>query len=175
IEAHALTLDPVEIDLGDAVEAAANRLRLAAPSRPVTVDLPPDGLEVLADWDRLGQILDNLLQNADRHAPAGTPISVEAAPGKRSMVVIRVIDQGPGVPVDQRERIFERFVRGASDGETAESVRGAVPSGTGLGLAIVRGLVEAHAGRVWIEDAEAGEGAHFAFTLPAASPTDPRS
>jgi two-component system sensor histidine kinase KdpD len=170
IEAHALTLDPVEIDLGDAVEAAAARLRLASPGRPVRISLPPDGLEVLADWHRLGQILDNLLQNADRHAPSGTPITVEAAPGKRSMVVIRVIDQGPGVPVEQRERIFERFVRGVTDRETGEDGHGAVPSGTGLGLAIVRGLVEAHAGRVWIEDPEEGEGAHFAFTLPAAAP-----
>jgi K+-sensing histidine kinase KdpD len=174
IEAHALTLDPVEIDLGDAIEAAAARLRLASPGRAVAIDLPPDGLEVLADWDRLGQILDNLVQNADRHAPAGTPITVEAAPGKRSMVVIRVIDQGPGVPVEQRERIFERFVRGVDVGEPEERPSGAVPSGTGLGLAIVRGLVEAHAGRVWIEDSEEDEGAHFAFTLPAASPTDPR-
>jgi K+-sensing histidine kinase KdpD len=170
IEAHALTLDPVEIELGDAVEAAAVRLRLASPGRPVTISLPPDGLEVLADWDRLGQILDNLLQNADRHAPVGTPITVEGAAGKRSMVVIRVIDQGPGVPVEQRERIFERFVRGVADEETEEDGHGAVPSGTGLGLAIVRGLVEAHAGRVWIEDPEEGEGAHFAFTLPAAAP-----
>jgi two-component system sensor histidine kinase KdpD len=168
IEAHALTLDPVEIELGDAVDAAAARLRLASPVRPVAISLPPDGLEVLADWHRLGQILDNLLQNADRHAPSGTPITVEAAPGKRSMVVIRVIDQGPGVPVEQRERIFERFVRGVTDGETGEDGHGTVPSGTGLGLAIVRGLVEAHAGRVWIEDPEEGEGAHFAFTLPAA-------
>ena len=175
IEAHALTLDPVEIELGDAVEAAAGRLRMASPGRPVTIGLPPDGLEVLADWDRLGQILDNLLQNAHRHAPPGTPITVEGAPGKRSMVVIRVIDQGPGVQVEQRERIFERFVRGATDGETGEDVPGAAPSGTGLGLAIVRGLVEAHAGRVWIEDPEEGEGAHFAFTLPAAAPADQRS
>jgi K+-sensing histidine kinase KdpD len=171
IEAHALTLDPVEIELGDAVEAAAGRLRMASPGRPVTIGLPPDGLEVLADWDRLGQILDNLLQNAHRHAPPGTPITVEGAPGKRSMVVIRVIDQGPGVQVEQRERIFERFVRGVDEGETGEDVPGAAPSGTGLGLAIVRGLVEAHAGRVWIEDPEEGEGAHFAFTLPAASPS----
>ena len=121
IEAHALTLDAVEIDLGDAVEAAAGRLRLAAPGRPVEISLPPDGLEVLADWDRLGQILDNLLQNADRHAPSGTPITVTAAPGKRSMVVIRVIDRGPGVPVEQRERIFERFVRGVTSGRRQEA------------------------------------------------------
>jgi K+-sensing histidine kinase KdpD len=96
IEAHALTLDAVDIDLGDAVEAAAGRLRLASPGRPVEISLPADGLEVLADWDRLGQILDNLLQNADRHAPAGTPITVAATPGKRSMVVIRVVDRDRG-------------------------------------------------------------------------------
>jgi K+-sensing histidine kinase KdpD len=166
IEAHALTLDAVDIDLGDAVGAAAGRLCLASPDRPVEISLPPDGLEVLADWDRLGQILDNLLQNADRHAPAGTPITVTATPGKRSMIVIRVIDRGPGVPVEQRERIFERFVRGVTNDHPDEKTDGPAPSGTGLGLAIVRGLVEAHAGRVWIEDPEEGEGARFAFTLP---------
>jgi K+-sensing histidine kinase KdpD len=169
IEAHALALDAVEIDLGEAVEAAAGRLRLASPGRQVEITLPPEGLEVLADWDRLGQILDNLLLNADRHAPPGTPIRVTAAPGKRSMVVVRVIDHGPGVPVDQRERIFERFVRGVTDGAAPEEGAGRpAPGGTGLGLAIVRGLVEAHAGRVWIEDPEESEGARFAFTLPAA-------
>jgi K+-sensing histidine kinase KdpD len=167
IEAHAVTLDAVEIDLGDAVGAAAGRLRLASPGRPVEVSLPPDGLEVLADWDRLGQILDNLLQNADRHAPPGTPITVEATPGKRAMVVVRVIDRGPGVPEEQRERIFERFVRGIDDGQPEGEAGRPAQSGTGLGLAIVRGLVEAHAGRVWIEDPERGEGARFAFTLPA--------
>ena len=169
IEAHALALDAVEIDLGEAVEAAAGRLRLASPGRQVEITLPPEGLEVLVDWDRLGQILDNLLLNADRHAPPGTPIRVTAAPGKRSMVVVRVIDHGPGVPVDQRERIFERFVRGVTDGAAPEEGAGRpAPGGTGLGLAIVRGLVEAHAGRVWIEDPEESEGARFAFTLPAA-------
>jgi signal transduction histidine kinase len=86
------------------------------------------------------------------------------------MVVIRVVDRGPGVPVEQRERIFERFVRGVSDDQQDGATRGPAPSGTGLGLAIVRGLVEAHAGRVWIEDPEAGEGARFAFTVPAAAP-----
>jgi len=166
IEGHALTLNAVEIDLGEALSAAAARLRRASPARAVDVVLPQGDLEVLADWDRLGQILDNLLRNADRHAPAGTPITLEAAPGKRSMVVTRVIDRGPGVEADQRERIFERFVRGPEAGMGGDN--GAVAGGTGLGLAIVRGLVEAHAGRVWVEDSAAGEGGCFAFTLPAA-------
>ncbi|MGA8014502.1 MAG: ATP-binding protein [Candidatus Dormiibacterota bacterium] len=166
IEGHVLTLNATEIDLGEAIEAATARLHLTAPAREVEVKLPPSGLEVLADWDRLGQILDNLLQNADRHAPSETPITVEAVPGRRSMVVTRVIDRGPGVAEQDRERIFERFVRGG-DGQ-GDADRGSSPAGTGLGLAIVRGLVEAHAGRVWIEDSEPGQGGRFAFTLPAA-------
>ena len=118
---------------------------------------------MIADWGRLGQVLDNLLNNADRYAPPGTPIRVEAAPGKRSMVVIRVIDSGPGVAPDQRERIFERFVR-SDDGDEAAGAAG----GTGLGLAIVRGIVEAHAGRVWVEEPRDGGGGRFAFALPSA-------
>lgn len=167
IQGHVLTLNALDIDLGEAIEAAASRFRLSSAGRPIEIRLPPDGLEVLADWDRLGQILDNLLQNADRHAPAGTSITVSAAPGKRSMVVVRVIDRGPGIPAESREQIFERFVRNQDGGpEGGDSRVGA--GGIGLGLAIVRGLVEAHAGRVWVEDPEAGEGGRFAFTLPAA-------
>ena len=166
IEGHVLTLNATEIDLGEAIEAASARLHLASPAREVAVQVPPGGLEVLADWDRLGQILDNLLQNADRHAPMGTTITVEALPGRRSMVVTRVIDRGPGVAKEDRERIFERFVR-AGDGQGDADGSPPSPAATGLGLAIVRGLVEAHAGRVWLEDPEEGEGGRFAFTLPA--------
>ena len=162
IEGRALQIDAAEIDLRDAAAAAVERLRRSSPTRPVVVDID-ESLEVLADWGRLGQIFDNLLGNADRYTPPGMPIRVEAARGKRSMVVVRVIDQGPGIPVDQRERVFDRFTRSVDDG-TAQG-----GGGTGLGLAIVRGLVEAHAGRVWIEEPREGEGSRFAFALPATS------
>jgi K+-sensing histidine kinase KdpD len=161
IEGRALRLDPDEVALRDAVAAAVERLHQTSPSRAVTIAVD-EALEVMADWGRLGQILDNLLRNADAYTPPNTPIRVEAAPGKRSMVVIRVIDRGPGIPVDQRERIFERFVRSTHDATDARS------SGTGLGLAIVRGLVEAHAGRVWVEEPRDGEGTRLAFSLPGA-------
>lgn len=160
IEGRALRLDPAEVDLRDAVDAAVERLHGISPARAVSIDLD-EAVEVMADWGRLGQILDNLLRNADLYSPPGRPIRVEAARGKRSMVVVRIIDQGPGIPVDQRERIFERFVRSAADRE------GQNP-GTGLGLAIVRGLVEAHAGRVWVEEPRDDEGTRLAFALPAA-------
>jgi two-component system sensor histidine kinase KdpD len=161
IEGHALRLQLADVDLHDAIDAAVERLHRLSPARPVTVDV--DGsIEVTADWSRLGQVFDNLLVNADRYAPQGTPIRVEAVRGKRSMVVVRVVDRGPGVPTDQRERIFERFVR-SNDESTADA-----GMSTGLGLAIVRGIVEAHAGRVWVEEPRDGEGGRFAFALPAA-------
>ena len=78
-------------------------------------------------------------------------------PGARDVVVTRVIDHGPGIAPALQNHVFERFVREGNGG-----------GGTGLGLAIVRGLVEAHAGRVWLDDAHPGQGAVFAFALPAA-------
>jgi two-component system, OmpR family, sensor histidine kinase KdpD len=164
IEGRALRLDPDEVDVREAVAAAVQRLHQSSPDRAVTVDVA-EPLDVMADWGRLGQILDNLLRNADAYSPPDTAIRVEAAPGKRSMVVIRVIDRGPGIALDQRERVFERFVR------SADNTTDAGNSGTGLGLAIVRGLVEAHAGRVWVEEPRNGEGTRLAFSLPAAAPS----
>jgi K+-sensing histidine kinase KdpD len=161
IEGHALRLSLAEVDVRDAVGAAVERLGRTSPARSVTVDVQR-GLEVIADWGRLGQVLDNLLGNADRHGPPGTAIRVDAAHGKRSMVVIRIIDRGPGVSADQRDRIFERFVRSEDD------LAPHAGSGTGLGLAIVRGIVEAHAGRVWVEEPRDDGGGRFAFALPSA-------
>jgi K+-sensing histidine kinase KdpD len=158
IEGHALELHLEPIDVAAAAEAAAERLRTTRPDRRVDIVAEAGAVEAVADWDRLGQVLDNLLVNADRYAPKGTPIEIHVAPGMRATVVTRVIDHGPGVPAEMRDRIFERFVR---DGQSGTE-------GTGLGLAIVSGLVEAHAGRVWLDDPEAGGGAVFAFTLPAA-------
>jgi K+-sensing histidine kinase KdpD len=158
IEGHALELRLEPTDVAEAAEAAAARLRQTHPTRVVRVDTEPGSLEAVADWDRLGQVLDNLLVNADRYAPPTSPIEIHVAPGARGTIVTRVIDHGPGVPPEMKDRIFERFVREEQNGA----------EGTGLGLAIVRGIVEAHAGRVWLDDPEDGGGAVFAFTLPAA-------
>jgi len=158
IEGHALELRLEPTDVGEAAEAAAARLRQSHPTRVVRVDTELGSLEAVADWDRLGQVLDNLLVNADRYAPPTSPIEIHVAPGARGTIVTRVIDHGPGVSPDMKDRIFERFVHEEQNGA----------EGTGLGLAIVRGIVEAHAGRVWLDDPESGGGAVFAFTLPAA-------
>jgi K+-sensing histidine kinase KdpD len=162
IEGGALQLDLEPLALGDAITAASERLRRASPNRRVAWDLDTAAVEVLADWDRLGQIFDNLMSNADRFAPLDTPISISVAHEEPGLVTVRVSDRGPGVPVELRERIFERFFR--TDSEAAAEKSG----GTGLGLAIVRGLVEAHAGTVILENTNEEPGATFRFTLPEA-------
>jgi K+-sensing histidine kinase KdpD len=165
IEGHALELRLEPTDVGEAVEAAAARLRQTHPNRVVRVEADPGSLEAVADWDRLGQVLDNLLVNADRYAPPTSPIEVQVAPGARGTIVTRVIDHGPGVDEELRDRIFERFVRDEQVGA----------EGTGLGLAIVRGIIEAHAGRIWLDDPERGGGAVFAFTLPGVPAGQPQA
>jgi K+-sensing histidine kinase KdpD len=160
IEAGTLELHLEPVRLADAVEAAVERLHRTSPEREVEWDAAAAGLDVLADWDRLLQILDNLLANADRFAPPGTAIEVGIGPGGAGLVAVRVRDHGPGVAPELRPRLFERFAHGPPEPRLAQP-------GTGLGLAIVKGLVEAHAGSVVLEEPD-GSGASFRFTLPLA-------
>jgi K+-sensing histidine kinase KdpD len=143
--------------------ALAERLHRSSPDREVVYDAEAAAVEVLADWKRVGQIFDNLLANADRFGPPGTPITIVVSREEPGLVTVRVSDRGPGVPVELRERIFERFFHTeAADGDDAHT------GGTGLGLPIVKGLVEAHAGTVAVEDKAGEPGATFRFTLPEA-------
>jgi K+-sensing histidine kinase KdpD len=155
IEAGTLELDLESMRVGDAIEAAVERLHRRSPRRQVRWDAEAARVEAVADWDRLGQVLDNLLANADRFSPAGAPIRIDVGGDGDRMAWVRVSDSGPGVPPELRGRVFDRFVRGEPG-----------PSGTGLGLAIVKGLVEAHGGAVEVGEADGG-GAAFRFTLPA--------
>ncbi len=167
IESGALELDLEPIRLVEAIEAAAERLKRRSRDRRVVV--PDDGrsaaVEVLADWSRLGQILDNLLWNADRYSPAGTPIEIRIDHDDPEYAGVRVVDHGPGIAAELRERLFDRFVRGDTERSN--------PQGTGLGLAIVRGLVEAQAGAVSLDPQHPGQGASFRFTLPLTVTEDP--
>jgi K+-sensing histidine kinase KdpD len=153
IEGGAIDLQLDDVDVRDALDAAIARLRLVSPQRRVEVHVAAGTPEVRADWERLGQVIDNLLANADHFAPRGTAVTVSAEPDGDGAIV-RVIDTGAGVPAELRQRIFERFVRGSG--------------GTGLGLPIVRGLVTAQGGKVWLEEPAPGEGGRFAFSLPRA-------
>ncbi|MCL2454699.1 MAG: HAMP domain-containing histidine kinase [Micrococcales bacterium] len=162
IEAGAAALDLSSVsvrELADAAVAEAEVLGQAKGLRYV-VETAPDNLTVVADAERLRQVLTNLLANATRHSPDGGEVMVR---GSRtgSSVRIDVIDHGPGIAPDQRAHVFERFARG-----NTPAITGQVPTGgTGLGLAIVRWTVALHGGT--IEVADAGEGTTMRVTLPA--------
>jgi two-component system phosphate regulon sensor histidine kinase PhoR len=119
--------------------------------------LPP----IVGDRHHLEAIFLNLLDNALRVSPDGGTITVRAEPGA-GVVRFGVEDQGPGIPRELRDRVFERFYRLDTGRSTEEG-------GSGLGLAIVKHAVHLHGGEVWIEDGP-GAGTHIAFTLPEAPP-----
>jgi signal transduction histidine kinase len=158
IEAGTLRVDAQPTELGRLLEASGARLRAREPGRRLTVDVPAELPKVLADERRIVQVVDNLLTNAARYSPAGAEIGLRAR-AVDGHVEVAVLDQGPGVPGDKRDQVFDKFVRleGA----------GAQPGGTGLGLAICRGIVQAHGGAIWVES-NADRGSTFAFSLPTA-------
>jgi signal transduction histidine kinase len=148
-----LEVEPV--NLLTLATAEAERVRLRVPDRTIDVDGAP--VTVPGDGARLGQVLGNLLDNACRHAPSGGRIEVRVWSG--GLAVVRVTDDGPGVPRADRERIFDRLVR-LDDARTAEV------GGSGLGLAIARGIARAHGGDLRCVDPHDGRGAAFTLTLP---------
>lgn len=155
IEAGALAIESHREPVGLLLAEACELLQPLALARGVKLERSVDpGLAVSADRDRVLQVLANLLDNAIRHSPEGAVVEL-AASAEEDTVVFHVVDQGPGIPSELRDRIFQRFWR------SERERRG----GTGLGLAIARGLVELHGGRIWV-DAPDQPGARVCFTLP---------
>ncbi|WP_344108642.1 HAMP domain-containing sensor histidine kinase [Kribbella alba] len=157
---HGLRIDRTDVDLDDLVQAERTRLR-AEPG--LTVGGRVQAVQVRGDRHQLGQALRNLVDNAVRHTTSRVDLDVR--PDGR-YAVIEVADDGPGVPADMRERVFDRFVR--LDDSRARSA-----GGSGLGLAIVREVITAHGGTVTVEDTTTG-GAVFRIRLPIASDEPPR-
>ena len=161
IEAGTLSVDPEPSDVAALVDRARNTFLSGGARHTISIDLPPDLPRVMADRQRIVQVLNNLLSNAARHSPESSPIRVEAA-RDGTHVAVSVCDQGRGVPPEMLGRLFAKHV--AFTGGRAEGGAEAI----GLGLAICKGLVEAHGGRIRAESAGLGQGARFTFTLPVA-------
>ena len=161
IEAGALTLDCDWTELSALiVDAAAEFERLHSGCR-IELIIASHLPLYYVDPDRLLQVLWNLLENAYKYASQGSPICVEARLVDKELL-ISVADRGPGIPAGEHENIFQRFYRLNRDRQTHTQ-------GSGLGLAICRGIVEAHGGRIWVEDHEGGGCIFFVALPPPAS------
>jgi PAS domain S-box-containing protein len=151
-------------DLAALVHEQVEALRIAAPTRMIHLELPGDQpVRIVADADRIGQVVSNYVTNALKYSPEDRPVDVwvEVLAGR---VVVSVRDQGPGLPIEEQALVWQMYHR--APGGHAQSGAG---SGLGLGLHICKSIVEGHGGHVGVES-QVGHGSTFWFDLPLAEP-----
>jgi K+-sensing histidine kinase KdpD len=153
-----ISAEPMEEIIG----AALSRAKLLLAGHHVTVQCAPGLRPVACDSRAVAQVIFALLENASKYSPPGSTISVSAV-GDDVITRVAVEDEGPGVPPEFREKVFEKFVRYRVDLNTTRP-------GLGLGLAIAKKIVEVHNGDIRIEDTVNGTGSRFVFTLPVRQP-----
>ena len=158
IEAGTLSVVAEPSEVAALVDVARNTFLSGGGRHTVLIDLPADLPRVMADRQRIAQVLNDLFSNAVRHAPVTSPIQVSAL-RDGIQVAISVRDEGRGVDPERLPHLFRKY--GARGAGTRES-------GSGLGLAICKGLVEAHGGRIWADSAGVGQGTCITFTIPVA-------
>jgi two-component system phosphate regulon sensor histidine kinase PhoR len=161
LEAGDLQVNVRRIDVASVVSEVVEAVEQSGTlnGHRLEVDLPESPLAVDADADKVRQVFSILLENALQYSPGGGTVLVGAR-REAERIEVRVVDEGIGIPLAERERIFRKFYR-------AESASRDGAAGTGLGLFIARELVTAMGGRIWVDSTE-GEGSSFAFELPAA-------
>ncbi len=170
IEAGKIEIRPAPVDVAMVIKRVVEEFRPQAGPRTLSVRIAPQTATVLADPDKLADVLDNLLANSVKYSPPNSTIVISAenagpsapSPGltaARPGVVVSVADEGAGIPVEEQGKLFHRFSRPDTPSHRT------VP-GVGLGLYICRSYVEAMGGRIWVKSSP-GAGATFSFTLPA--------
>ena len=159
IDAGTLSIAPEPTEVAALVEGARTTFLSGGGCHAVQIDLPPDPPRVMADRERVAQVLGNLLANAARQTPDSAPIRIKAE-REGVHVAVSVADQGRGIAPERLPHLFRKH-GGTGDDEPETG-------GSGLGLAICKGLIEAHGGRIRAESAGPGQGACFTFTLPVA-------
>jgi two-component system sensor histidine kinase KdpD len=158
IESGRIQIKRRSLPLVDLVDVSLKRMSSLLDSTPTEIHVPAGISPVSADPELASLALRQLIGNAVKYSPPGSPIEI-AAVARDGMITVTVSDNGPGVPPNEIEAIFERYYRGA---RVQHSV-----AGTGMGLSIARDIVSAHGGRIWAEN-KPGNGAQFSFTLPIA-------
>ncbi len=157
LEAEALEVKKTPYKLTEVVDSIKDRLDNLTARHNLILNIPDEIPMVNIDDVRISQVLTNLVENAVKFSEENTTISIEAkANGKE--VIVRVVDEGTGIPSELHQKIFDRFFQG-------NGRKSGRRKGTGLGLAICRGIVEAHGGKIWVES-EPGKGTKFSFSLP---------
>ncbi len=154
LEAGRLPLSRQMISLGDITSRVVERIRPRAEKHEIGFEFPDGFPQVFADSDKIEQVLTNLLENAVKYTTGGR-VTV-AGSLQDAMVLVSVTDEGRGIAVEHQFKVFNKFFRERAQAQNP---------GTGLGLYISKGLVEAHGGRIWVENG-ADKGAIFCFTLP---------
>jgi two-component system, NtrC family, sensor histidine kinase GlrK len=156
-QAKSVGLEITEFKLRPLIKSVLENQQLTLVAQRVRLDVQVEDLTALADRGKVRLILDNLLSNAIKFTPRGGTISIHAR-AEREQLVLDVMDSGPGIPPDERNRIFEAFYQG-------KTPQGGHVKGTGIGLSVVTEFVNAHGGSIEILEAKAG-GAHFRVRLP---------
>ena len=163
LDTGTLSIVPEPTNVTDLVDQARNTFLSGTHRHPLRIDLPRDLPQVMADRERIVQVLNNLLSNAAKNSPESSPITI-AAVRDGVHVAVSVTDRGKGVPKERLPHLFRRYTPAPGDGESGLR-------GPGLGLAISRGLVESHGGRIRADSGGAGQGTRITFTIPVASGT----
>ena len=159
IEAGRLKIPHSAVSAAEIIEDSLARADQLLRHHQIEVTVSPSTPSLLVDAPFISEVFFNLLENAAKYSAAGSRIHVAAHPTREGEVEFSVQDQGSGIPVDARERVFEKFFRLSHNQRKP---------GFGMGLAIARGIVEAHGGRIWIETGEEGRGTRVAFRVPIA-------
>jgi K+-sensing histidine kinase KdpD len=161
IEAGEMQLRREWGSLEEIVTAAMKRASPLTRKHHIELRLHDELPSVRVDERAVAEVIYVLLENAAKYSPSGGVIRLAAEPGQQDMVRLAIEDQGPGIPAELRERVFDKFFRAMRDGDLS----GHKP-GTGMGLAIAKGIVEAHGGRIWIENAADSRGTRVVVLLP---------
>jgi two-component system sensor histidine kinase KdpD len=159
IDAGALDMHLQWRSLEDIVSSALTRASQLTRAHIVDVDLPPELPSLRVDARAIAEVVYSLVENAAKYAPPGTRIRVTARRHEDDAIDVIVEDEGPGVPAAIREKVFTKFYRASDAGDAS-------PEGLGMGLAIARGIIDAHGGRIWIEDGADGRGARVICRIP---------
>ncbi len=162
IEAGEMHLRRHWSSIDEIITTALKRAEPRTRGHQIEVSIEDELPAVRLDEHAVAEVVYTLVDNAAKYSPDGTAIRVSASQTGNESVVLSVQDQGPGIPAEIRERVFDKFFRAMRDGDSHSNK----PVGIGMGLAIAKGIVEAHGGRIWIENGSNESGARFVVALP---------